>query len=363
VVKKSTKWDAFISHASEDKSAIARPIAKGLQSRGVKVWYDEFSLNVGDSLRATIDHGLLNSKFGVVILSKNFFAKHWPEQELNALATREKRGKKVILPVWYEVEFAEVRKYSPILADRIAARFSDGLEGVIEKLVKVIAPSTELHLTQYAAEYVQNLEALLTARTAQLFKLQQDLERAHDLTIESFGDMLDLAGESRGHTKRVTAFTIAIARVMGISRQQIAVIARGVFLHDIGILSLRRLNGSQLTREEEMTKHPEIGYSQLKKMPFLEDAAEVVYAQEERYDGSGFPRGLKGTDIPLGARVFAVAHEFDLFTATRAESDDSAVAKIVERSGTWFDPDIVEKFVELPIGLFGDLRRDIEAMR
>jgi TIR domain-containing protein len=102
------------------------------------VWYDEFSLKVGYSLRKSIDHGLAHSRFGVVILSKHFFEKHWPEQELNGLATREVGGKKVILPVWHGVGFEEVRQYSPTLADRIAVKTSVGLDKVIVELLKAM---------------------------------------------------------------------------------------------------------------------------------------------------------------------------------------------------------------------------------
>jgi hypothetical protein len=132
------KWDVFISHASEDKDAFARPLAQALKARGLRVWYDEFSLTVGDSLRESIDQGLARSEFGVVILSKHFFEKHWPTQELNGLATREINGKKVILPVWHGVSFEEVRQYSPMLADRVAVTTEKGVDHVVEQLLAAI---------------------------------------------------------------------------------------------------------------------------------------------------------------------------------------------------------------------------------
>ena len=98
----SQQWDFLISHASEDKEAIARPLAEALRSKGKKVWYDDFSLKVGDSLRESIDYGLAHSSFGIVILSPRFFEKHWPNKELDGLAAREVNGAKVILPVWHE---------------------------------------------------------------------------------------------------------------------------------------------------------------------------------------------------------------------------------------------------------------------
>jgi hypothetical protein len=133
--EEDAQWDFFISHASEDKQAIARPLADTLLAKGMKVWYDEFSLTVGDSLRESIDRGLSQSRFGIVILSRHFFAKHWPQKELNGLATREVDGRKVILPVWHGVRVKEVRSYSPMLADRIAVSTDNSLEHVVEKLL------------------------------------------------------------------------------------------------------------------------------------------------------------------------------------------------------------------------------------
>jgi len=131
------QWDVFISHASEDKE-VARPLADALTNAGLQVWYDDFSLKVGDSLRESIDLGLAQSHFGVVILSKCFFDKHWPEQELNGLATREERGKKVILPVWHGVDHNEVRDRYPVLADRLAVNTNKGLQEVVTKLLEAM---------------------------------------------------------------------------------------------------------------------------------------------------------------------------------------------------------------------------------
>ncbi|MGA3371289.1 MAG: toll/interleukin-1 receptor domain-containing protein [Terracidiphilus sp.] len=128
------KWDVFICHASEDKDEIARPLAQALRHEGYSVWYDEFTLTVGDGLRKSIDQGLSQSDFGVVILSKQFFEKHWPQQELNGLASKEINGRKVILPVWHGVGVEEVRSFSPMLADRIGVSTNKGLELVVEQL-------------------------------------------------------------------------------------------------------------------------------------------------------------------------------------------------------------------------------------
>ena len=98
VIETGREWDVFICHASEDKDDFVRPLAGGLEQRGLRVWFDESTLRVGDSLRESIDHGLNRSRFGIVVLSPHFFSKQWPQNELNGLATREAGGLKVILP-------------------------------------------------------------------------------------------------------------------------------------------------------------------------------------------------------------------------------------------------------------------------
>ncbi|HXN58729.1 MAG TPA: toll/interleukin-1 receptor domain-containing protein [Candidatus Angelobacter sp.] len=134
----SYEYDLFISHASEDKDTFVRPLAEHLEGRGIRVWYDEFSLDIGDSLRESIDFGLGSSRYGVVVLSHSFFGKEWPRKELNGLMALERNGRKVILPVWLQVSEDEVRKFSPILADRVAARSTDGPEGVAAALDRLL---------------------------------------------------------------------------------------------------------------------------------------------------------------------------------------------------------------------------------
>ena len=113
-------YDAFISHASEDKARVVKPLAKVLTAMGFNIWYDAFELEVGDSLRQSIDKGLANSRYGIVILSPDFFAKNWPQNELNGLTAREIDGHKVILPIWHNVNRQDVSAYSPTLADKVA---------------------------------------------------------------------------------------------------------------------------------------------------------------------------------------------------------------------------------------------------
>ncbi len=134
------RWDVFVSHASEDKAAFAQPLAEALRDRGLKVWFDAFTLTVGDSLRRSIDRGLAQSRFGIVVLSKAFFEKHWPQLELDGLVARESEGTKVVLPVWHGVDQAHVRRHSPLLADRLAVSSARGLDHVVDQLMQAIEP-------------------------------------------------------------------------------------------------------------------------------------------------------------------------------------------------------------------------------
>lgn len=117
---KDKSYDVFISYASEDKLTVARPLAANLVALGLRVWFDEFELHVGDSLRRSIDQGLIQSHFGVVIFSKNFFSKQWPQYELDALTAREIEERKVILPIWHDISKKQILQFSPRLADKHA---------------------------------------------------------------------------------------------------------------------------------------------------------------------------------------------------------------------------------------------------
>ncbi|MCY1763191.1 TIR domain-containing protein [Klebsiella pneumoniae] len=135
----SPQYDVFISHASEDKDLFVRPFAEYLKSQGVKVWYDEFSLAWGDSLRKKIDKGLANSRFGIVVISKNFIKKQWTEYELNGLIASEIEGTKRVLPIWHEISKSEVIKFSPSLADKVAMNTAiQTYEEIADQLVTLL---------------------------------------------------------------------------------------------------------------------------------------------------------------------------------------------------------------------------------
>jgi putative nucleotidyltransferase with HDIG domain len=218
--------------------------------------------------------------------------------------------------------------------------------------------------------YQSNLEALVTARTEQLRQAVTTLERSYDISLEILGDALSLKDTQTGrHSKRVTAFTISIAREMGLSADQVRVIARGAFLHDIGKLATPDailFKPTVLTEDETavMRQHCLTGYEILKKVPFLAEAAEIVYAHHERYDGNGYPCGLKGEQIPLGARIVALANALDVVTSDLpyrpAQSFTAARGVIRRNSGAQFDPSIVETFMAMPEHIGGDLRKELE---
>jgi len=217
--------------------------------------------------------------------------------------------------------------------------------------------------------YQTNLESLVKARTDQLQAAMANLERSYDITLETLGDALDLKDrETEGHSKRVTAFTIAIARAMGLPREQINTIARGAFLHDIGKIAIpdKILNKpGKLTKEEMdvMQEHAYHGYQIVKKIPFLNEAADIVYSHQERFDGTGYPRGLKGEQIPLGARIFSVADTLDAITSDRiyraAQTLPAAKEEIARWAGRQFDPEVVRVFLEMPDNIWDDLRKEI----
>jgi hypothetical protein len=142
VEREEREFDVFISHATEDKNAVVRPLAHELQERGLEVWYDEFELRVGDSLRRKIDSGIARSRFGIVVLSHAFFAKSWPQYELDGLVTMAVSGKQVILPLWHEISKDEVMRQSPSLADKVALRTSDyAIAEIADEISSVVADS------------------------------------------------------------------------------------------------------------------------------------------------------------------------------------------------------------------------------
>lgn len=134
-------FDVFICHASEDKRSFVRPLAEALSKENVEVWYDDFTLKLGDSIRRALDRGLKQSRFGIIVLSRAFFGKKWPQYELDALAEREMQGSdKILLPVWHGVTHDDIMEYSPALADRKAVSSADGIQRVVDEILNTVHP-------------------------------------------------------------------------------------------------------------------------------------------------------------------------------------------------------------------------------
>ncbi len=134
-------WDVFISHAGEDKADIARPLYAALTTHGLDVWFDEAELGIGDSLRRKIDQGLARSAFGVVVFSEAFFAKGWPQYELDGIVTRSVAGDQNLLPIWHKVTKDEVRAQSPSLADKVARSTSEfSIDEIADEIARRVRP-------------------------------------------------------------------------------------------------------------------------------------------------------------------------------------------------------------------------------
>jgi putative nucleotidyltransferase with HDIG domain len=225
------------------------------------------------------------------------------------------------------------------------------------------------HALEESHNYQQSLEQVVRARTEMLRQAMENLEHSYDVTLEALGDALDLKdSETEGHSKRVTAYTIALARAIGIGPAEIKVIARGAFLHDIGKMAipdeiLRKPGKLSDEEEDVMREHCTRGYHMLRKIPFLAGAAEIVFSHQEHFDGSGYPNRLSGGEIPIGARIFAVADTLDAITSDRpyrrGRSFDAAREEILRCSGTQFDPGVVEVFLKIPNELWHELRSEI----
>jgi len=166
-------WDVFVSHASEDKDTFVRPLATSLQALGLSVWYDEFSLQVGDSLSRSIDRGLAVSRYGVVVISPHFIRKRWPEYELRGLVAREIDEDRVILPIWHGVVHRMVLAFSPPLADKFAIETAGReAEDIAIELLRVIRPDL------YQVHPRSELKRLATGEA--LRDLQNEVERGRE---------------------------------------------------------------------------------------------------------------------------------------------------------------------------------------
>ena len=179
------KYDVFISHASEDKELIVRPLVTMLEKLSVRVWYDEFSLKLGDSLSVSIDKGLLESRFGIVVLSKSFLKKNWTDYEYRSLLSRQMNGQRIIIPLWYDITKEEVLSFSPYLADIFAGNVTpDNLQKTILSILKVVRPDIlrTLKIQAYLSAAINNSQY----KVVSLNEINRSPEKLSHLTPQQY---------------------------------------------------------------------------------------------------------------------------------------------------------------------------------
>jgi len=224
-------------------------------------------------------------------------------------------------------------------------------------------------LQKEVENYRRHLEEMVGERTQQLRSALLQIERSYEDTLEALGAAIDLRdSETAGHSRRVAMYSTKIAKELDVAEHELKTIIRGAWLHDIGKLATPDailLKPGALTQEEWriMQRHAEIGYDLVKRIPFLAQAAEIILSHHERWDGSGYPRGLKARDIPLGARVFAVADTVDAMTSDRpyrsALSFEETEEEIRRGSGSRYDSQVANVFLRVGIENWKTMRRSV----
>lgn len=239
------------------------------------------------------------------------------------------------------------------------------LDGVAASVARALEKRRlQIELEQYR----EHLKEMVDQRTLQLLTAKDRIEQTYDETLAALGGALELRDiETHGHSRRVTTYCLEIAQAMHRSRDELRTIARGSFLHDIGKIGVPDailLKPDRLTKEETalMQTHARIGYDLICNILFLARAAEIVLTHQERYDGTGYPQGLQAEEIPLGARIFAVADTLDAMTSDRPYRAglpfSAARDEIVRQAGRQFDPDVVRVFLAIPEEEWRKMRRE-----
>lgn len=246
-------------------------------------------------------------------------------------------------------------------ADYVVKPFST--DSVLRRVANALEKK---RLENQVEQYRRRLEDMVDERTRQLQRALAQVEETYDQTLEALGAALDLRdGSTAGHSARVTRYATMLARAMGCPPALLRELTRGAYLHDIGKIAIPDailLKDSCLTPQEfaTMKTHSSIGYELVRRINFLASAAEIVLTHQERYDGSGYPLGLQGDQIPFGARIFSVADTLDAMTSDRpyrrALPLDDAVHEIRLEAGRQFDPEVVIAFLAIPENLWLEAR-------
>jgi putative nucleotidyltransferase with HDIG domain len=221
--------------------------------------------------------------------------------------------------------------------------------------------------------YQAELESMVRERTKELKNALNEVEESYKITLEALVAALDAREhETQAHSHRVQEYTITLAKLVGIDGEELIQVGRGALLHDVGKIGIPDsilLKPGKLTEDEwvEMKKHPQVGFEILESIRFLAPAAELVLSHQEKWDGKGYPRGLADSEIPLGARVFAVADSMDAITSDRpyrkAMTFDYAVEEIRRCSGSQFDPRAVEAFLSLSPEAWKEIHDNVNLVR
>lgn len=217
--------------------------------------------------------------------------------------------------------------------------------------------------------YQRELERLVHERTSELNGALRDVEESYGFTLEALAAALDAREhETRTHSHRVREYASMLALQLGLHGDELTNIGRGALLHDVGKIGVPDsilLKPSKLTSEEwvQMKRHPRVGYEILRGISFLVSAAEIVLTHQERWDGNGYPQGLSGLDIPLGARIFGVVDTLDAITSDRpyrkAQSFEAAREEVRRCSGSQFDPMVTEAFLSIPPETWKSIRDQV----
>ena len=279
----------------------------------------------------------------------------------------------------------EIRDRYPHLAfimctgeDDVRTGIESMKRGAVDYLVKplqldAVAASVERALEKRRLEvendrYRERLKEMVEEQTGKLEAALERVERTYDETLAALGGALELRDiETQGHSRRVTLYCLQMAQAKGCSGKQLESILRGSLLHDIGKIGIPDailLKPDRLSKEETavMRTHAQKGYDMVCHIPFLMEPAQIVLTHQERYDGTGYPNGLRGEEIPLGARIFAVADTLDAMTSDRPYRAGLPFAaardEIVRQAGRQFDPDVVQVFLATPEQVWRKIRRE-----
>lgn len=348
----------FLCHSSGDKASV-RALHCRLKTSGFEPWLDELELLPGQNWREEISAAIRTSHVVVVCLSRQSVTKEgYLQREIReALSRAEEKPERAIFIIPARLEDVEVPAQ---LSQWQWADLFDNT-GYSRIITALETRANELGITETRVPtHIDDL-------------IQTDALQSLDPILEILSDFIDSKeAQSSGHTWRVTGYSIALARSMELPVREIRLLARAAFLHDVGISAvpdeILRKPGKLTDQEHQLLRtHCQRGYEILRKIPLFSEVADVVYAHHEHYDGTGYPRGLRASEIPLGARIFAVADALDAITSDRpyriGSSLNVARDTIQRCSGTQFDPDVVGAFLILPTRLIEDLREELRRVK